>query len=241
MLNFEEAIETVSLRIPTNAEFSEFGHYVLSLLWYRLPIVHHEMENGTIVNIEVVDEYNKYIFYTDLSDAVDVNEAVNLIATSPYDLSKDDQPDLIIHHVQHLADSVEDAALFAEVIKKRLDDIVICRDSSTRLDFFATLLDCISMHVDMFADGDRYFYFRLAFTNAGFKRSRDCSTQMLRSLFFLDIEYFYLTSDDVLYDYDEIKRESKVRPHELMPFLCRPSFVGRWVATNGTNVENYLE
>lgn len=236
------AIQILTERIIANIHhtvLTEMGELVRDLMMRGITILYRDMPDGAVVKIYVADEYEKYIFFTDLNQASTIQDIIFILATTRYDLSQEDQPDFIISIIEKHIHSVEDAALIAQVFKKRLGDIVICRDASTQIGHLATLLDCICTYVEMFSDGDRYFYFRLAFTNAGFKRSKDCSTQLLRALFFLDPEYYHLTTK-VNYDYEEISKESKVQAYELMPFLCRPSFVERWIEENGMDVEDYL-
>lgn len=241
-LTTEIAIQILDERIIANihrTDLTEMGEFVRDLMTQGVTTLYRDMPDGSVISTNVSDEFDKYIFYTDLNQAKSLTDVIFILANTLFDLDMEDQPEHIISRIEKHVHSVEDAALIAHLFKKRLGDIVICRDVSAYIGILTTLLDCICDNMELFSDGDRYFYFRLAFTNAGFKRGKDCSSQLLRALFCLDPEYYYMVAS-IDYDYEEIKRENKVQQHELMPFLCRPSFVEKWIEENGMNVEDYL-
>lgn len=242
-IDYNIAIEIMNERIVQNAEhpiLTSLGEVTRNMLQERVSTLYREMPDGTTISFDVGTQYEKYIFFTDLNQASSIRECAHIIATTTHDLSMEDQPDFIITTVEKHVSSVEDAALIAKVLKKCMGDIIICRDASLDLGYSATIFDCICTYIDMFSDPDRYFYFRLAFMNEGFKRGKEYSAQMLRGLVFLDPEYRH-TMIKVNYDYEAIKKERKVEAYEFMPFLCRPRFIEKWVSENGTSVEEYLQ
>lgn len=242
IIDYETALQCVEQRMIANiyhTALTEMGDLIRAMLEERVDTLYRDMPDGTTIQLDVLVEYQRYIFFTDLNQASNLQEAIDVIVRTEYDLTGNDQPDFIIQIIEKHANSVEDATRVADVMRCILGDIAICRDATIQYGSFKTLFDCICTYVEMFTDGDRYFYFRLAFMNKGFKRSVDCSTQLLRYLFILDPEYYHMTME-MDYNYEEIKKESKIQPYELMPFLCRPSFVQKWVSENGTNVEDYL-
>lgn len=180
-------------------------------------------------------------FFEDLITARTLQERVQCIRTTDYDLSLEPRPEMLVCAFDYLVKTPSDAMLVAIALKKRLGTIAICRAESLKMRRPICLLDIVELDEEhgnvnvakLLGDAMRLLEFKLW---------ADVPMPVIVDSFCLDVKYACYLPVMWKYSYLAICLENEWKEREINEYLFNPCRVGKWLERHPDgDLENYIQ
>lgn len=182
-------------------------------------------------------------FDTIRDESLTFNELLEIIKTSPYDMTTEDQPCCMLQYFGCINDSdtpIEDAFEVANAFKNRLGLFVISRESSYCECEFWTIMDDFDSNENeqgSFWNG----LLRHAFRKTGFLYAREVHPKYLLQAYSHNKLYGNTFANGEPIELDEYKEYPEELFEELAQHLYHPDRIEKWLKANpGKEVDDYL-
>lgn len=125
----------------------------------------------------------------DLLNAIPSIEArIDALETIDYDFYADSQVNLILSWFYDDLETANQADLIAKIFLDRLGRVVICREETSCMKQFMTIMDCL--HNDYrYEDYDSTLLLLKAFRKLKFRYAHECNPDILRRMYLDDKDY----------------------------------------------------
>lgn len=147
-------------------------------------------------------------FYDSLSRIESIDQRIESLSTSNYDLYLDYQPEAILTLFYNEITNERQSDQIASIFMRKLGDTIICREASCCENEFITIMDAIRAYY-RWDDPESPKYIIRSFTKFKFKYANECDEITLRHKYSDDPEY----QNTNLIKFREKKTAGKKRKH----------------------------